>query len=136
LQKVPDPILKNEVCSELFFNSKFLGSSKRLHSSPFLKMESSGFDDNNSKNIEGYIEINEDKMAIIPFLKSVKEYFSNKITLEYNGKIYDLSTENIPNLKGYGKIIIVNKPGFPKRHRGDYPTFLCFSIEKPLISME
>jgi hypothetical protein len=29
-----------------FFNSKFLGSSKRLHSSPFLKMESSGFDDN------------------------------------------------------------------------------------------
>jgi hypothetical protein len=46
LQKVPDPILKNGVCSELFSNSKFLGSSKRLHSSPFLKMESSGFDDN------------------------------------------------------------------------------------------
>jgi uncharacterized protein (TIGR00375 family) len=46
LQKFPDPIFKNEVCSELFSNSKFLGSSKRLHSSPFLKMESSGFDDN------------------------------------------------------------------------------------------
>jgi hypothetical protein len=29
-----------------FFYSKFLGSSKRLHSSPFLKIESSGFDDN------------------------------------------------------------------------------------------
>ena len=45
LQKVPDPLLKNEVCSELFLHSKFLGSSKRLHSSPFSKMESSGFDD-------------------------------------------------------------------------------------------
>jgi large conductance mechanosensitive channel len=28
-----------------FFHSRFLGSSKRLHSSPFLKMESSDFDD-------------------------------------------------------------------------------------------
>ncbi len=46
LQKVPDSTLKSEVCSELFFHSRFLCTTKRLHSSPFSKMESSGFDDN------------------------------------------------------------------------------------------
>jgi hypothetical protein len=46
LQKVLDSTLKSEVCSELFLQNRFLGSSKRLHSFPFSKMESSGFDDN------------------------------------------------------------------------------------------
>jgi hypothetical protein len=45
LQKVPNSPLKSEVYSELLLQNRFLDSSKRLHSSLFSKMESSGFDD-------------------------------------------------------------------------------------------
>jgi hypothetical protein len=70
LLKVPYPSLKNEVCSELFSNGKFLGSSKRLHSSPFLKMESSGFDDNIA---DSFVSVtNRDFLKTLEFLQLEK----------------------------------------------------------------
>jgi hypothetical protein len=71
LQKVQDPILKNEVCSKLFSNSKFLGSSKRLHSSPFLKMESSSFDDKDAEIVKRFV-VEDDSPYGSSFLASYK----------------------------------------------------------------
>lgn len=42
---------------------------------------------------------------------SIKDYFKQKIKLEYNGEAYNLEKGDIPGLRGSGKISIINTPG-------------------------
>ena len=41
---------------------------------------------------------------------SIKDYYK-QVIIKYNGKRYKLEKDDIPGLGGYGKIVIVNKPG-------------------------